>query len=101
MVEGGARLAVFAARGISRRHHRHDYFDDLVDHLERAFGRAGESQPDNESCEGSVVFPRLTGNVGLLRSMDRWGGDAHTDHLWPDGDPVHRYEPAGRGLLHL
>src|SRR5580704_15306046 len=101
MVERSTRLAVSAARGVSRGHRRHHYLDDLVDHVERAFGRACESQSNDEPCESAVVFPRLAGNACLLRSVDRRGGDAHAHHLWPNGDSLYRYEPAGRGLLHL
>ena len=30
----------------------------LVDHAQRAAGRTGQSQPDDESVEGAVVLPR-------------------------------------------
>src|ERR1700747_55587 len=76
LAEGNSRLAVPAAGGVSRGYHRHDYFDDLVDHPERAAGRAGESESDNESGEGAMVFPGPARNAGVLRSVDRRGGDA-------------------------
>ncbi len=41
--EGSARLAVSAASGVSCGDHRDHHFDDLVDHVECASGRAGES----------------------------------------------------------
>src|SRR5271169_2540138 len=101
MAERSARLAVFAACGISRRDHRDHHPDDLVYHLKCAFGRTCESQFDDESGKGAVVLPRLTGNASLFRSVDCRGGDAHAHYLWLDGDSLHRYEPAGRGVLHL
>src|SRR5580704_6328680 len=101
MVERSARLAIFAARGISGGDHRDDYFDDLVDHVERAAGGAGESEFDDEPGEGSVVFPRVARDAGVFRSVDCGRGDAHADHFWIDGDSLYRYEPAGSGVLHV
>src|SRR5579872_3235620 len=101
MAEGSARLAVSATHGVSSRDHRDYYFDDLVDHVECSSRRAGKSESDHEPGEGSVVFPRLAGNAGLFRSVDCRRSDAHTHHFWLDGDSLYRYEPAGRGVLHL
>src|SRR5580693_4287860 len=101
LAEGSACLAFSAAHGVSCRDHRDYYFDDLVDHLECPSGRAGESESDDEPGEGTVVFPWVAGNARLLRSVDCRGGDAHAHHLWFDGDSLYRYEPAGRGVLHV
>ena len=56
---------------------------------ERPARRTGESQPDHESGEGSVVFPRTAGDARLFRSLDRRRGDADGNHRRPDGDSIH------------
>jgi len=89
------------ARGIPGRYHRHHHLDGLVHHFERTSRRTGKPQPHHEPGESTVVFPRLAGNAGLLRSLDRGGGHAHPDHRRPDGHSLHRYQPAWRRLLHL
>ena len=95
------RLAVPAAHRVSGGDHRHDHSDGLVDHAERAAGRAGQPHADDESVEGAVVLPGPAGNAGLLRPVDGRRGDALADHRGADGDSVHRHQSAGQRLLHL
>jgi len=47
--------------------------------------------------ESAVVFPRLAGNAGLLRSLDRRGGHAHPNHRRPDGHSLYRHQPSCAG----
>src|SRR4029077_3348580 len=83
------------------RHHRHHHPDGLVHHVERSSGRTVQSQPDDESREGSVVFPRSAGDARLLRSVDRRRGHAYPHHRWLDGDSLYRHKPDGQRLLHV
>ena len=45
-------------------------------------------------AKAPVVFPRATGNAGLLRSMDCGRRHADDHHCRPDGHSLCRHEPA-------
>src|SRR5438309_1597822 len=101
LAKGSPRLALSPADRVSGRHHRHHHPDGLVDHAERAARRTRQSEPDHESGQGPLVLPRLAGNAGLFRSMDRWRGHADPHHRRINGDSIHRHQPEGQRLLHL
>ena len=50
--------------------------------------RACESKSDYESLEGPLVLPWSSGNVGLLRSVDRRRGDAEHYYGRLNGFPL-------------
>ncbi len=86
---GSAYLAIPAARGVGGRDNCYRTADGVVALAERAVGRTFESQRDDESGEGAVVFPGIAGNAGVFRSMDRGRDYAHVDHRRADGGAVY------------
>src|SRR5215467_8290579 len=101
LAKGSPCLAVPAAYGVPGGHHRHHHPYGVVHHFERSSGGTGEPELNDEPGEGTLVFPRATGNAGLLRPVDCWRGYAHADYFRPHGHSVHRYESSRLRLLHL
>ena len=95
MGKGTPRLALFGEDRVSGGRHRDGSAVCLVDHAQRSARRTCQSQPDNESIESAVVLPRLAGDAGLLRSLDRRRSDAVDHHDRIDGISLCGFQSAG------
>jgi hypothetical protein len=73
----------------------------VVDRARRPAGRAGQPLADHEPVEGAMVLPRLAGNPGLLRPVDRGRGAAGDHRRRANAHSLRRRQPAGQRLLHV